>query len=267
MRRNLVVGNWKMHGDIKRNQVLLENIIEGVRDLNHADYVLCVPNIYIFQARALLEKTNIAWGGQNVNQFEEGAFTGAISPHMLTDLGCTYVILGHSERRNLFFETNLTAAARFDAAIKAGLTPIFCVGETLAEHEAGLTEVIVASQMDAVMATLSDADFAKAIAVDMVFAYEPVWAIGTGQTATPQQAQSVHQFIRHRIARRNPDAAARVRIIYGGSVRANNAENLFAMPDVDGGLIGGASLLADEFVAICQAANSVAASTCLADIS
>jgi triosephosphate isomerase len=267
MRRNLVVGNWKMHGDIKRNQVLLENIIEGVRDLHHADYVLCVPNIYIFQARALLEQTNIAWGGQNVNQFEEGAFTGAISPHMLTDLGCTYVILGHSERRNLFFETNLTAAARFDAAIKAGLTPIFCVGETLAEHEAGLTEVIVASQMDAVMATLSDADFAKAIAVDMVFAYEPVWAIGTGQTATPQQAQSVHQFIRHRIARRNPDAAARVRIIYGGSVRANNAENLFAMPDVDGGLIGGASLLADEFVAICQAANSVAASTCLADIS
>lgn len=264
MRRNLVVGNWKMHGDIKSNQVLLETIIEGVRDLTHADYVLCVPNIYIFQARALLEHTNVLWGGQNVNQFEEGAFTGAISPHMLTDLGCTYVILGHSERRNLFFETNLTAAARFDAAIRAGLTPIFCVGETLAEHEAGLTEVIVASQMDAVMATLSDADFARAIDVDMVFAYEPVWAIGTGHTATPQQAQSVHQFIRHRIARRNPDAASRVRIIYGGSVRASNAENLFAMPDVDGGLIGGASLLADEFIAICQAANSVASSTCLA---
>ncbi len=266
MRRNLVIGNWKMHGDIQRNQLLLEKIVDGLRELNHADYVVCVPNIYIFQARALLENTNIAWGGQNVNQFEEGAFTGAIAPHMLTDLGCTYVILGHSERRNLFFETNLTAAARFDAAIRAGLTPVFCVGETLEEHEAGLTEVIVASQMDAVMATLSDADFAKAMAVNMVFAYEPVWAIGTGKTATPQQAQSVHQFIRHRIARRNSDAAAKVRIIYGGSVKAHNAADLFAMPDVDGGLIGGASLLADEFIAICQAANSVASSTCLMEL-
>lgn len=266
MRRNLVIGNWKMHGDLQSNQVLLEKIIDGVRELHHADYVVCVPNIYLFQARALLEKTNIAWGGQNVNQHEEGAYTGAISPHMLTDLGCTYVLLGHSERRSLFFETNLTAAARFDAAIKAGLTPVFCVGETLAEHEAGLTEVIVASQMDAVMATLSDADFAKAMEVNMVFAYEPVWAIGTGQTATPKQAQSVHQFIRHRIARRNPDAAAKVRIIYGGSVKAHNAADLFAMPDVDGGLIGGASLHAEEFIAICEAANSVASSTCLLEL-
>jgi len=266
MRRNLVIGNWKMHGDLQRNQTLLEKIIDGLRELNHADYVICAPNIYLFQTRALLEKTNIAWGGQNVNQHEEGAYTGAVSPHMLTDLGCTYVLLGHSERRTLFFETNLTAAERFDAAIRAGLTPVFCVGETLAEHEAGLTEVIVASQMDAVMATLGDVEFAKAMAVNMVFAYEPVWAIGTGQTATPEQAQSVHQFMRHRIARRNPDAAAKVRIIYGGSVRASNAADLFAMPDVDGGLIGGASLVADEFIAICAAANSIAASTCLMEL-
>lgn len=255
MRRNLVVGNWKMHGDIKTNPILLQGIIDGLKDFNNADYVVCPPNPYLFQARELLGKTNIAWGGQNVNQHDKGAFTGAVAAHMLTDLGCTYVLLGHSERRNLFHETNLTAAARFDAAIKGGLTPVLCVGETLAEHEAGLTEVIVASQMDAVMATLGDQEFARAMQVNMVFAYEPVWAIGTGKVATPNQAQSVHQFIRHRIARRNKDAAAMVRIIYGGSVKAEHAKELFAMPDVDGGLIGGASLILQEFVEICRLAN------------
>ncbi len=255
MRRKLVVGNWKMHGDIKSNQLLLTDIINGLRDYKNADYVVCVPNPYLFQARELLKDTNIAWGGQNVNQHEQGAFTGAVAPHMLTDLGCTYVLLGHSERRNLFHETNLTAAARFDAAIKADLTPVLCVGETLAEHEAGLTEVIVASQMDAVMATLGDKEFAKAMQLNMVFAYEPVWAIGTGKTASPAHAQAVHEFIRHRIDRRNSDAAAHVRIIYGGSVNSKNAKELFAMPDVDGGLVGGASLNAEEFVAICRLAN------------
>ena len=255
MRRKLVVGNWKMHGDIKSNQVLLNSIIVGLSEYKNADYVVCVPNPYLFQARELLKNTNIAWGGQNVNQHEHGAFTGAVAPHMLTDLGCTYVLLGHSERRVLFHETNLTAAARFDATIKADLTPVLCVGETLAEHEAGLTEVIVASQMDAVMATLGDEGFAKAMQLKMVFAYEPVWAVGTGKTALPEQAQAIHAFIRNRIARRNAEAAADVRIIYGGSVKADNAAELFAMPDVDGGLIGGASLLADEFVAICKLAN------------
>lgn len=255
MRRKLVVGNWKMHGDIKSNQVLLDSVIVGLSEFKNADYVVCVPNPYLFQARELLKNTNIAWGGQNVNQHEHGAFTGAVAPHMLTDLGCTYVLLGHSERRVLFHETNLTAAARFDATIKADLTPVLCVGETLAEHEAGLTEVIVASQMDAVMATLGDEGFAKAMQLKMVFAYEPVWAVGTGKTALPEQAQAIHAFIRNRIARRNAEAAADVRIIYGGSVKADNAAELFAMPDVDGGLIGGASLLADEFVAICKLAN------------
>ncbi|MEY3743539.1 MAG: hypothetical protein RLZZ541_594 [Pseudomonadota bacterium] len=263
MRRNLVVGNWKMHGNINSNQILLECLIEGLKECKNADYVVCVPNPYLYQARTLLENTNIAWGGQNVNQFEEGAFTGAVSPHMLTDLGCSYVLLGHSERRVLFHETNLSAAARFDAAIKAGLTPVLCVGETLAEHEAGLTEVTVASQMDAVMATLGDEGFARAMQLNMVFAYEPVWAVGTGKTATPEQAQEVHQFIRQRIARRNAEAASKVRIIYGGSVKAQNATQLFNMPDVDGGLVGGASLNADEFIAICRIANDRASSNCL----
>lgn len=255
MRRKLVVGNWKMHGDLTSNQLLLERIINGVRELNNADYVVCVPNPYLFQARELLKNTNIAWGGQNVDQHEEGAFTGAVAPHMLTDLGCTYVLLGHSERRSLFHETNLTASARFEAAIKAGLTPILCVGETLAEHNAGLTEVVVASQMDAVMATLNEQEFALAKQLNMVFAYEPLWAVGTGKAAASEHVQTIHKFIRDRIAKRNTQAATQVRILYGGSLKAKNAKDLFAMPDVDGGLIGGASLLANEFVEICRAAN------------
>lgn len=259
MRRNLVIGNWKMHGNLQSNQLLLESITQGLANLNAADYVVCVPSPYLFQARELLQGTNIQWGGQNALQFEEGAFTGAVAPHMLTDLGCTYVLLGHSERRNLFHETNLTAAARFDAAIKANLTPIFCVGETAAEHEAGLTEIIIASQMDAVMATLDEKHFAKAIALDMVFSYEPAWAIGSGKTASPDHAQSVHAFIRDRIARRNVEAANKIRIVYGGSLKGNNAARLFSMPDVDGGLVGGASLVAKEFVDICKVANSLKA--------
>lgn len=255
MRRKLIVGNWKMHGDIHSNQTLLEGITNGVREFKNADYVVCVPNPYLFQARELLNNTNIAWGGQNVNQFEQGAFTGAVAPHMLTDLGCTYVLLGHSERRSLFHETNLTASARFEAAIKAGLTPILCVGETKAERDAGLTEVIVASQMDAVMATLDEKEFALAMKLDMVFAYEPVWAIGSGTTASPEHAQTMHHFIRNRIAKRNVEAAEKVRIIYGGSLKAKSAENMFAMQDIDGGLVGGASLLVDEFVSICKVAN------------
>ncbi|PKO50507.1 MAG: triose-phosphate isomerase, partial [Betaproteobacteria bacterium HGW-Betaproteobacteria-20] len=178
-----------------------------------------------------------------------------VAAHMLTDLGCSYVLLGHSERRILFHETNLTASARFEAAIKAGLTPVLCVGETLAEHDAGLTEVIVASQMDAVMATLDEQEFALAMRLNMVFAYEPVWAIGSGKTASPEHAQTVHHFIRNRIAKRNAEAATKVRILYGGSLKAKNAEDMFSMPDIDGGLIGGASLMVGEFVEICRTAN------------
>ncbi|HYN55413.1 MAG TPA: triose-phosphate isomerase, partial [Methylotenera sp.] len=169
MRRNLVVGNWKMYGNMQSNQLLLNSLIKGLSGFKSADYVVCVPSPYLFQARLLLENTNIAWGGQNVNQHEQGAFTGAVAANMLVDLGCTYVLLGHSERRNLFHENNLTAAARFDAAIRAGLTPIMCVGETAAERDADLTEVIVASQMDAVLASMGDQEFAKAMHLNMVF--------------------------------------------------------------------------------------------------
>jgi triosephosphate isomerase len=257
MRRNLVVGNWKMYGNLQSNQLLLERIAKPLAQLNNADFVVCVPSPYLFQAREFLKGTKIQWGGQNAMQHEEGAFTGAVAPHMLTDLGCSYVLLGHSERRNLFYETNLTAAARFHAAIKANLTPIFCVGETAAEHEAGIAEVTIAGQMDAVMATLDEKHFAKAIALNMVFSYEPAWAIGSGKTASPDYAQSIHAFIRDRIARRNIEAANKIRIIYGGSLKGNNAAKLFSMPDVDGGLVGGASLIAEEFVEICQVANSL----------
>lgn len=258
MRRNLVVGNWKMYGDLQSNEQLLSGLIHGLNDIRDADVVLCIPSPYLFQAREYLQSTHIRWGGQNAMQYEEGAFTGAVAPHMLRDLGCTHVLLGHSERRHLFHETNLTAAARFDAAIQAGLTPIFCVGETFGEFEAGLSEVVVASQMDAVMATLDEANFSRAISLDMVFAYEPAWAIGSGKTASPVHAQAIHAFIRHRISRRNLSAAQQIRIIYGGSLNAENAEEMFTMPDIDGGLVGRASLSSETFIAICQVANRVA---------
>lgn len=250
MRRKLVVGNWKMHGRLASNKALLDKVVAGVRELKAADYAVCVPYPYLFQAQSLLQATNIAWGAQNLSQFEEGAFTGAVSPGMLTDFGCRYVIIGHSERRGLFHESNELAAAKFDAAVKAGLTPIFCVGETLAEREAGETEQAVAAQLDAVLDREGVQGLSKA-----VWAYEPVWAIGTGKTASPAQAQAVHAFIRQRVAKQDSQVAQGLCILYGGSVKASNAAELFAMPDIDGGLIGGAALVADDFVAICRAAQ------------
>jgi len=255
MRRKLVVGNWKMNGNIKSNRTLLNAIVQGLQTYNNADYVVCVPAPYLFQARLILKNTNIAWGGQNVNQFEHGALTGAVAPHMLTDLGCTFVLIGHSERRLLFHETNTTTSASFGAAISAGMTPILCIGETLAELKAGQTEAVLAKQIDSVMLNLNANEFAKAMQLNMVFAYEPVWAVGAKKSATPERVQSVHKFIRQHIAQHNPEAATQVRILYGGSVNSKNAGSLFVMPDVDGGLIGGASLTADEFIAICQLAN------------
>ncbi|MDZ4201599.1 MAG: triose-phosphate isomerase [Gallionella sp.] len=251
MRRKLVVGNWKMYGSLAGNKVLLEGVTSGVRDLNNADYGVCVPYPYLAQAQSMLAGTNVAWGGQNLSQHEQGAFTGAVAPGMLADFGCRYVIIGHSERRALFHESNDIAAAKFDAAIKFGLTPIFCVGETLEEREGGVTEQVVARQLEVVLNHASVAAVAKT-----VIAYEPVWAIGTGKTATPEQAQDVHAFIRHRIAQLDGQVAQGLCILYGGSVKANNADQLFAMPDIDGGLIGGASLVADDFVAICRAAHA-----------
>lgn len=251
MRRKLVVGNWKMYGRLARNKALLEDIMVGVRELKAADYAVCVPYPYLAQVETMLWGSNVAWGAQNLSQHEEGAFTGAVAPGMLVDFGCRYVIIGHSERRGLFHESNEIAAAKFDAAVKAGLTPIFCVGETLDEREAGITEQAVATQLDALLERGGAQGVAKA-----VLAYEPVWAIGTGKTASPEQAQAVHAFIRQRVAQLDSQVAQALCILYGGSVKAANAAELFAMPDIDGGLIGGASLVAADFVAICRAANN-----------
>ncbi len=250
MRRKLVVGNWKMYGRMASNQALLQGVLAGVRDLKGADYAVCVPYPYLAQAQSLLQGSNVAWGAQNLSPQEEGAFTGAVAPGMLVDFGCSYVIIGHSERRGLFHESNEIASAKFDATIKAGMKPIFCVGETLAERESGITEQVVATQLDAVLNHAGAKALAKA-----VIAYEPVWAIGTGKTATPQQAQAVHAFIRQRVAQHDSQVAQSLCILYGGSVKAANAVELFGMPDIDGGLIGGASLVAEDFVAICRAAQ------------
>ncbi|GAB4117027.1 MAG: triose-phosphate isomerase [Sideroxydans sp.] len=250
MRRKLVVGNWKMHGNLARNKALLEAVLTGVKDLRAADYGVCVPYPYLAQVQSMLQGSNIAWGAQNLSQHEQGAFTGAVAPGMLVDFGCRYVIIGHSERRALFHESNDIAAAKFDAAIKFGMTPIFCVGETLQEREEGVTEQVVARQLEVVLNHAGAQSVAKA-----VIAYEPVWAIGTGKTATPEQAQAVHAFIRSRVAQLDSQVAGGLRILYGGSMKPGNAAELMAMPDIDGGLIGGASLVAEEFVAICRAAQ------------
>ncbi len=250
MRRKLVVGNWKMYGRLARNKELLQAILTGVRDLDKADYAVCVPYPYLAQAQSMLQGSNVAWGAQNLSPQQEGAFTGEVAPGMLVDFACSCVIIGHSERRGLFHESNEIASAKFDAAVKAGMKPIFCLGETLAERESGITEQVVAAQLDAVLNPAGAQALSKA-----VIAYEPVWAIGTGKTATPQQAQAVHAFIRQRVAQHNSQVAQSLCILYGGSVKAANAAELFGMPDIDGGLIGGASLVAEEFVAICRAAQ------------
>ncbi|GAB1233704.1 triose-phosphate isomerase [Ferrigenium sp. UT5] len=250
MRRKLVVGNWKMHGNLARNKALLGAVLAGVKELRAADYGVCVPYPYLAQAQSMLQGSNIAWGAQNLSQHEQGAFTGAVAPGMLADFGCRYVIIGHSERRALFHESNDIAAAKFDAAIKFGMTPIFCVGETLQEREDGVTEQVVARQLEVVLNHAGAQSVAKT-----VIAYEPVWAIGTGKTATPEQAQAVHAFIRSRVAQLDGKVAGGLRILYGGSMKPGNAAELMAMPDIDGGLIGGASLVAEEFVAICRAAQ------------
>ncbi len=250
MRRKLVVGNWKMHGSIAANKVLLEGIIKGVHDLHEVDAVVCVPYPYLCQAQSLLLDSNVAWGAQNMCSNNDGAITGAVSPAMLVDYGCTHVIIGHSERRNLFHETDDTAAARFNAALAAGLTPIFCMGESLEERESDWTDYIVGRQLDSIIRR-----FGPLVLEHAVLAYEPLWAVGSDQAATPQQAQDVHDFIRRRISRCNASVASAVQVLYGGSVTPANAAQLFAMPDIDGVLVGRASLKVDDFVGICKAAN------------
>jgi triosephosphate isomerase len=251
MRSKLVAGNWKMHGGSLQNRDLLNAIVPATTELNEVDLAVCVPYPYLFQVQSILQNTHVSWGAQNVSQHEKGAYTGEVSAAMLTDFGCRYVIVGHSERRALYDEDSHTVALKFEAAQAVGLTSILCIGETLDQREAGITEQVVAEQLDAVIESAGINALAKS-----VLAYEPVWAIGTGKTATPEQAQDVHAFIRGRIAANAPEVANQLKILYGGSVKANNAAELFGMPDIDGGLIGGASLVADEFISICRAAKT-----------
>lgn len=253
MRVKLVAGNWKMNGDLGSNQALLKAILPAVASFSAMKCAVCAPFPYLGQLQQLLRGSAIAWGAQDVCQFENGAYTGGVSAAMLKDFGCHYAIVGHSERRAIFGESDEVVALKFEAVHKAGLTPILCVGETLAERESGVTDKIVARQLDAVTSRCGVKALEKA-----VIAYEPVWAIGTGKTATPQQAQDVHAFIRGRIAAGDAAVAPSVLIIYGGSVKAANSAQLFGMPDIDGGLIGGASLIADDFSAICRAAQPAA---------
>ncbi len=249
MRRKLVAGNWKMHGSLARNRDLLDSLVQATGKGGSADCAVCVPFPYLSQTQEQLKGTTIAWGAQNLSEHPQGAYTGEVSAAMLADFGCRYVLIGHSERRSLYGESNETVAAKFVAAVSSGLTPILCLGETLEQREGAITEKVIATQLDAVTQAAGMNRLTNA-----VIAYEPVWAIGTGLTATPQQAQDVHAFIRARLAGSDAALARRIQILYGGSVKPQNAAELFGMADIDGGLIGGASLVAQDFLAICAAA-------------
>ncbi|OGA23535.1 MAG: triose-phosphate isomerase [Betaproteobacteria bacterium RIFCSPLOWO2_02_FULL_67_19] len=249
MRNRLVAGNWKMHGSRAANRALLEAIVDGTAGAAQVQCAVCVPFPYLAQAAELLQGTHLAWGAQDVSAHAAGAYTGEVAAAMLAEFGCRYVLVGHSERRQLHGESDAAVAAKFAAVQANGMTPILCVGETLAERDAARTEAVVARQLDAVIAAAGAAAFGNA-----VVAYEPVWAIGTGRNATPEQAQAVHALVRARLAATQAATARGLRILYGGSVKPANAAAIFAMPDVDGGLIGGASLVAAEFLAIARAA-------------
>jgi triosephosphate isomerase len=250
MRKPLVAGNWKMNGTRAGVAELLDGIKAGMGAVPNAEVAVCPPFVFIPEAAARLAGTAVAWGGQNLSTHASGAYTGEIAASMLTDYGCRYVIVGHSERRTLYGEGDALVAEKYEVARKAGLVPILCVGETLEERENGTTEAVVARQLDAVLETFGAAALGQG-----VVAYEPVWAIGTGRTATPQQAQDVHAFIRSRVAARDRAVAEGLRVLYGGSMKPDNAVELMAQPDIDGGLIGGASLKAGDFLAICKAAS------------
>ncbi|HTJ96061.1 MAG TPA: triose-phosphate isomerase [Rhodocyclaceae bacterium] len=243
MRRKLVVGNWKMHGSQAINLSLLQAVRAGAGQ--GAELAVCVPFPYLQQAQSVLEGSAVAWGAQDVSAHIQGAYTGEVSVNMLKDFACRYAIVGHSERRCLHAECDAEVVAKANATLQAGLCPIICVGETLAERDAGETATVVLRQLDAVIAGCGIAALAKS-----VLAYEPVWAIGTGRTATPEQAQEVHALLRKRVAAEDAAVASDLTILYGGSVKAANAKELFAQPDIDGGLVGGASLVAEEFLAI-----------------
>lgn len=249
MRKKLVAGNWKMHGGLQQNAVLLDRIKTAAPSLR-CDVAVCVPFPYLGQTQSLLAGSSIAWGAQTLSEHAVGAFTGEVSAAMLGEFACRYVLVGHSERRSLYGESDAQVAAKFVAAQRGGLVPVLCVGESLAEREAGRTMEVVARQLSAVIDLAGVASLASA-----VVAYEPVWAIGTGVTASPAQAQEVHAAIRAQVAALDPGLADGLRILYGGSVKPQNALELFSQIDIDGGLIGGAALVADDFLAICLAAS------------
>jgi len=243
MRKRLVAGNWKMHGRRAANKALLEAIVSGIAGDAEVECTVCAPYPYLAEVAGQLRGTLVSWGAQNVSEHAQGAYTGEVSAPMLAEFDCRYVIVGHSERRQLYGETDSAVALKFCAVQASGMTPILCVGESLEEREAGRTEATVARQLGIVLAKAGIAAFAGA-----VVAYEPVWAIGTGRTASPEQAQAVHALVRATVL---PET----RLLYGGSVKPSNAAAMFAMPDVDGGLIGGASLAAEEFLGILRAAQ------------
>jgi triosephosphate isomerase len=249
MREFLVAGNWKMNGSNEANEALVSGIVAGVPEGSGFRLLVCPPFPYLSAVAAQVAGSPVKVGAQNVSEHETGAYTGEVAPGMLRDIGCDYVIVGHSERRALYGESSFQVAAKFQAAQAAGIVPILCVGETLEEREAGSTESVVDYQLGAVLDAAGIGAFANA-----VIAYEPVWAIGTGMTATPEQAQDVHKHIRAQLAQKDESIAARVQILYGGSMKGENAAGLLAMPDIDGGLIGGASLKANDFLAIAAAA-------------
>jgi triosephosphate isomerase (TIM) len=250
MRRPLVAGNWKMNGSRADNTALVEALVAGDPGPDGPEVLLCPPFVYLWEVGRQLRDSSLALGGQDLCAAASGAHTGEVSGAMLRDVGCRYVVVGHSERRSLYGEDDHAVARKYVAAQREGLVPILCVGESLDEREQGQTEAVVLRQLQAVLEVAGAASFAGA-----VLAYEPVWAIGTGKNATPGQAQQVHALLRERMAREDDMMAASLRILYGGSVKAVNARELFSMPDVDGGLVGGASLNAEEFLAICRAAG------------
>jgi len=250
MRQKLVAGNWKMNGSKASIKELLDGIKMGIGDVASAEVAVCPPYVYLGEVESQLTGTPVVWGAQNLSTEDKGAFTGEVAASMLNDFSCKYVIVGHSERRTLYGEDDALVAKKYAVARAAGLKPILCIGETLEEREGGVTEDVVARQINAVI----EAEGVAAL-TEGVIAYEPVWAIGTGKTASPEQAQEVHKFIRSIVAEQDAGVAEKVQILYGGSMNAGNAADLLAQADIDGGLIGGASLKAEDFLTICRAAG------------
>jgi triosephosphate isomerase len=250
MRRPLIAGNWKLNGSLSSISELISGIREQLSTVKNAELVVCPPYIYLSHVQKLLEGSDIVLGAQDCSDQESGAYTGEVAAAMIKEFGCKYNIIGHSERRHVYGDSNDMVATKFAHVIKNGLTPILCVGETLQEREEGHTEVIIAKQINTVLDLFGIEAFKNA-----VIAYEPVWAIGTGQVATPAEAQEVHEEIRLTLDAKNKDIAANIRILYGGSMKPENAQELLQQPDIDGGLIGGAALKAEDFIGIAVAAN------------